>query len=798
MGEGRSGFSSAGLALPRVLGRRILLKLAARGGMGDVYLGATTGIEGAERPCIVKTVRRDHVHDGSFLARFLDEARVQAQLQHPGVAQVLEAANDEDGEPYTVVEYVEGRSLADVRQRALQVGVRIGWPEAVAVALEVAQALAHVHERSGSDGLPLGIVHRDLSPQNVMIGYAGEVKLIDFGTARGHNRRCRTVAGVVFAKPGYVAPEVARQQVGDGRIDLYALGIILWELCAGRRFLTGDAQRHLDDAATGRMVVPPLGLIGAPRDLDGVIARLTANDPDERYARAALATTDLARVLSTAPAAEGTERGVRARVAALMRKLWPAEPARSRAEFARLLAEARSALAEGKRGETPRAGSLSEAMASRTATDDPSIVLGTPYRLVRKIGEGASGVVWEAEHVELSRAIALKVLAPEHASSPAALERFRLEARSVATLSHPNLVRIFDFGKSLDGRVYLAMDLCPGETLDVRLRRGALPWREAVAIAVEATKALEAAHEAGLVHRDIKPQNLMLGPESDGARPNIKLLDFGVATALTGGGANQKVADGGGFVIFGTPEYMAPEQVAGEAVDGRADVYAMGCVLYEMLTGERAFDGPSSVVVMGKQLRETPLPPRTRARGLAIPSTLEGLVMRAMSKDPAHRWPSAAAMRAALEATLAAPAKRRERLRRALGAAGMTACVLGAAVASAAWAHSHALVLERALSGEAPRENTWRGEPVGPAIPSQSPAVALAAPLPAAAPTLDYPSLVPSPQPAPPLHAAHTRPHAKAHTTNHEGGGAAALAHEGGGGPPTHNETLDSAQLARK
>src|SRR5271168_3838842 len=114
MGEVAKGFSSpSGLPLPRMLGRRILLRLVARGGMGDVYLAATTGIEGAERPCIVKTVRRDHIHDGSFLARFLDEARVQAQLQHPGVAQVVEAATDESGEPYSVVEYVEGRSLAD-------------------------------------------------------------------------------------------------------------------------------------------------------------------------------------------------------------------------------------------------------------------------------------------------------------------------------------------------------------------------------------------------------------------------------------------------------------------------------------------------------------------------------------------------------------------------------------------------------------------------------------------------------------------------------------------------------------
>src|SRR5580704_2540860 len=298
MSEAARGFSSTKeLPIPRMLGRRVLLKLAARGGMGDVYLAATTGIEGAERPCIVKTVRRDHMHDGSFLARFLDEARVQSQLQHPGVAQVLEAATDDDGEPFTAVEYVEGRSLADLRQRAIQSGIKVTWVDALAIAVEIAQALAHVHERPGPDGSPLGIVHRDLSPQNVMIGYAGEVKLIDFGTARGHNRRCHTVAGVVFAKPGYVAPEVARHEVGDGRIDIYALGIMLWEMCESGRFLTGDPHKHLEDSANGKTLVPPVAAkCGAPATLDDVVARLTANDPELRYKSGEEAATELARV----------------------------------------------------------------------------------------------------------------------------------------------------------------------------------------------------------------------------------------------------------------------------------------------------------------------------------------------------------------------------------------------------------------------------------------------------------------------------------------------------------------------
>jgi serine/threonine-protein kinase len=671
------------LDLPRRLGRRVLLKLAARGGMGDVYLAATTGIEGAERPCIVKTVRRDHVHDGSFLARFLDEARVQAQLQHPGVAQVLEAANEEDG-PYTVVEYVEGRSLCDVRQRALQTAIPVGWANGVAIAIEIAQALAHVHERSGPDGSPLGIVHRDLSPQNVMVAYTGEVKLIDFGTARGHNRRCHTVAGVVFAKPGYVAPEVARQQMGDARIDLYALGIILWELCAGRRFLTTDPQCHLDHVAAGRLVIPPVAeACGAPRELDEVIANLTKNDPDERYPRAALAVADLAKLLARAPAAEASERGVRARTAFLMRALWPHEPARARAEFVRLVHEARQALGSGEAGDKGRESP--PATAASTVQEDASRLPGTPYRLVRSVGEGSSGVVWEAEHVELGRRVAIKVLSAELSGSRASLERFRGEARATAALSHPNLVQILDFGRALDGRVFLVMELLRGETLAERLHRAPMTVVEATRIAIQACVALEATHGAGLVHRDIKPQNLMLTPTLPTGGIIVKLLDFGVATAprcariahikddaRMNEDARIKERALRGFAIFGTPEYMAPEQVGGEGIDQRADIYALGCVLYEMLVGAPPFAG--SLGGLGKHLRETPEPLPVRTRSGLLPESLRRTVMRAIATDPRGRFESARQMRSALEKTLITRS-RHERAAPRLAAVALLAAV---------------------------------------------------------------------------------------------------------------------------
>jgi serine/threonine-protein kinase len=709
-----SSFSQPALPLPSVFGRLILLKLLARGGMGDVYLAATTGIEGAERPCIVKTVRRDHIHDGSFLARFLDEARVQAQLNHSGVAQVLEAANDENGEPYTVVEYVEGRSLADVRQRAVQVGTRIGWAEACAIAIDMGMALAHVHERSGADGSPLGIVHRDLSPQNVMVGFSGEVKLIDFGTARGHNRRCHTVAGVVFAKPGYVAPEVARQQVGDGRIDVYALGIMLWELVAGKRFLTTEPHRHLEDAAAGRVVVPPVAkAAGAPEELDLVIQKLTANEPDERYASAHAAALDLGKVLAQAEPGKNGERSVRARISTLMKALWPHEPARSRADFAKLLKQARGLR---KETHTPPASGILERAAERMKDDDPTAVAGTPYRVLRTIGEGSSGVVYEAEHVELGRKVALKVLGATNSSAKDAIERFRREARAIAKLSHPNLVQLYDFGKSLDGRVFLAMELLAGETLERRLKdtRG-MDWREAVALAIEVTRALEAAHGAGVVHRDLKPQNLFLTEDN-----GLKLLDFGVAMALADVASEAREKRQKGFAIFGTPEYMSPEQVAGEAVDGRCDLYALGCVLYELATGTRPFEGSSSVVVMGKQLRETPEPPRVRETARGIPSTLDALIMKALSKAPSERFASATEMREALEQLIAEPQRRGARATRMTRAGLALSAALAAAVAfvAARSATRHEPTSVEASAGSAHKESLTPTEPAAPSSPA--------------------------------------------------------------------------------
>jgi serine/threonine protein kinase len=653
--EGTSSTSAlASDELPRKLGRTMLLRRVAKGGMGEVYLGSTLGIEGAERPVIVKVIRREHSKDPSFLARFLDEARVQAQLQHSGVAQVLEATTDDaTGEPYAVVEHVEGKSLGELRARALSVGYSLSWIEAVSIAQLMAEGLAHVHERKDASGRSLAIVHRDLSPQNVMVSFAGEAKIIDFGTARGQNRRCHTVAGVVFAKPGYVAPEVANGDPGDARVDLYALGVMLWELCAGRRFLEGDAQEHLGAVAKNQRDLPPIAAaVGAPPALDGLLAKLTAFDRDARYGSARVASTDLARLLAEAPSLPSHERGVRARVAHLMTSLFPGEPQKSRREFAELVAQARRRMRTEPKPE-PRPSEPERRAAPPALPSDPDMLLGTRYKLGRELGRGSTSVVYEAEHLDLGRKVALKVLSPEGGEGGVAefVERFRAEARVLSSLSSPALVTVHDFGETGDGRPYCAMELLSGETLERHLdREKGMDFREALVVARRVLVGLEVAHGAGLVHRDLKPANVFLVDEG------VKILDFGLAelARLEGG------VVGEGLRMVGTPEYMAPEQASPEAaIDARADLYALGCMLYEMLTGRLPFVGEGPVALLEAKRNGSPERLRDRAPARAIPEAVDELVMRALARHPSVRFQSAVEMRKAIDEALAAPAKKR-------------------------------------------------------------------------------------------------------------------------------------------
>ena len=274
---------------------------------------------------------------------------------------------------------------------------------------------------------------------------------------------------------------------------------------------------------------------------------------------------------------------------------------------------------------------------------EPGSAIG-PYEVREMIGAGGMGRVYRARDSRLDRDVALKVLPSHYAADADRLRRFEQEARASGALTHPNLVTVFDVGTD-NGRPYLVTELLDGETLRDRLRRGALPLARAADIGAALARGVAAAHARGIVHRDLKPENVMI--TRDG---RVKILDFGVAKLRSDAdvrsrGSLRPVQTESGVVI-GTAGYMAPEQIRGADADGRADVFALGAILFELLTGQRAFDGPTRADTFESTLRADPLSSPATA---TWPPAVLRIVQRCLEKDPETRFQSAADLAFALE-----------------------------------------------------------------------------------------------------------------------------------------------------
>jgi serine/threonine protein kinase len=329
---------------------------------------------------------------------------------------------------------------------------------------------------------------------------------------------------------------------------------------------------------------------------------------------------------------------------------------------------------------------LEEAAADQVLILAPALQAGElgrlgPYRILKVLGQGGMGTVYEAEDDVLKRRVALKVMKPSVAASPAR-DRFQREARLMASLKHDHIATIFQVGEDR-GTPYLAMELLQGETLEDRLEKGPLPLSETLRIGTQIARGLEAAHQRGLIHRDIKPANIWLetrgqptpagNAETEGTRRReesqetvrdetggtppepppadppslpavrVKILDFGLARP-----AKEEETITGSGVVVGTPSYMAPEQAQGEPVDSLCDLYSLGCILYRMVTGQLPVQGKSVMAILSNLA--TSAPRRPREHDPAIPVALEGLILALLAKNPAERPPRARAIIVALQA----------------------------------------------------------------------------------------------------------------------------------------------------
>jgi hypothetical protein len=287
-------------------------------------------------------------------------------------------------------------------------------------------------------------------------------------------------------------------------------------------------------------------------------------------------------------------------------------------------------------------------------------VVADRYHIIRKLGEGGMGAVYLGEHVKMGRKSAIKVMNPSMASDPDAISRFNREAANASRISHPNVCQIYDFGETPDGTIYLAMEFIEGTALTgIIEREGALPAVRAAKILKQAADALASAHELGIVHRDLKPDNIMIVQGKDGT-DIVKVVDFGIAKAVAGDETGQKVTKTG--LVVGTPEYMSPEQLSGDKLDGRSDIYSLGLVFYRMLTGVLPFQADSAQETMIKRLTDEPMPLAVARPDITFPPELQGVLDKALARLPADRYANAAQFGREAEAAVAGLALPRTRV----------------------------------------------------------------------------------------------------------------------------------------
>lgn len=298
-------------------------------------------------------------------------------------------------------------------------------------------------------------------------------------------------------------------------------------------------------------------------------------------------------------------------------------------------------------GDPRRSGSReSRARGSSDAWALVGRVLAGRYEILHRLGEGGMGEVYLAEHLKMKRRDAIKVMRPSLLDDQEAVDRFTTEAYNASRISHQNVATVYDFGETAEGVVFIAMEYVPGRTLsDVLADEGALAPERAVAIARQVAEGLGAAHDLGIVHRDLKPDNIMVVRRRDGVE-RVKVVDFGIAKAMQSAHGRRTRT---GFVL-GTPAYMSPEQLTGDPIDGRSDLYSLGCILYEMLTGEATFGKESGERLINRRL--TSRPPHPRQVNPRVPRALDEIVARALARRPVERYQTAAELSSELATAL--------------------------------------------------------------------------------------------------------------------------------------------------
>jgi serine/threonine protein kinase/tetratricopeptide (TPR) repeat protein len=591
---------NASLEPGMMLGERYeILRSLGEGGMGAVYKARDHELD---RLVALKVIRPELAGHPDILRRFKQELILARQVTHKNVVRIFDLGTA-DGRKFITMDFIEGRDLKSILNERGKLPV----VEAVPIAQQICRGLEAAHVE--------GVVHRDLKPQNIMVDGAARVWLMDFGLARSMELSGLTRTGVLMGTPDYMSPEQARAEKVDARSDLFSLGIIFFEMLTGRLPFQADTlmakllQRVQQRAVAVTEIDPTI-----PPGVSAVVSKCLEPDVTKRY-------QSVHEVLDD------------------------------------LMGDTKSMGASSSSGSSSVASSTSSGAPSAASSISlaelgPGSQFGPRYRIESVIGEGGMGKVYKAHDSDLDRTVALKLVRPELAKDENSLQRFKQELLLASSISHRNILRIHDLG-DVDGVKFISMAFVQGMDLhDLIAKLGRLPTERAVNIAKQLAGALEAAHAEGVVHRDLKPRNVLIDVDD-----HIYISDFGLAKSLD--------ADKTGMTrvgeVLGTPRYMSPEQAESKSADNRSDIYSLGIILYEMLTGEVPFTGESSLQVMFQHVQQKPKDPRLL--NPEMPEYLAAVILKCLEKDPALRYQNAQELMQDLES--GTPLARIVRLRQA-------------------------------------------------------------------------------------------------------------------------------------
>jgi serine/threonine protein kinase len=594
-------------------------KVLGQGLFTETYLAHN---EETDLEVVIRVLRQEFANQPHVRAAFLDLSKQSVHLIHEKLALTREARAFPDRHIYFAVrDYVPGVTL----QRVLETGKRFGPAPAVRILREVAEALTPLQRRA--------VCHGGIKPSNIFLCEGDRVILGDPSLP---------VQGIGVALDRlsydyrYAAPEMFRGGSAAGpQSDFYSLGCVAYELLCGAPPFVSDNFNELPAQHTRDPITPP-GQRGSPLGAmgDAIILKLLARSPAERYATLnevlkALASLDnglmevaFCKRMSGPPGFQG--------------EIGPGYPRPLLRDASLMNYQAgQSVLNFEQTGSSLPGGSRMEPTPPLASAELPPQVPG--YEILEVLGRGGMGSVYKALDVRLQRTVALKVLPVGVGDRAEQLARFHTEARAIASFAHPNIVQIYSMGENA-GSIYLALEYVGGGDLRRKIREFAgsgeqMPIRDAAALTATLAQAVQYAHQHGVLHRDLKPSNILLSPEGQ-----AKIADFGLSKIQEDFG--DRLYDTAAGTILGTPAYMSPEQWKGMSASPATDVYALGLILYEMLTGHRPFQGGSSHDLMYRVLEVAPTP-LTQVRH-DTPPELEAICLRCLEKVIERRYRSAA------------------------------------------------------------------------------------------------------------------------------------------------------------